>query len=83
MTARNLTDADVKALADAMSASIIKTLKDPEVVGELMDPWSAYLDQKVGRGVRKAAFTVLMLLLAIAGTKLGAVDKFLEFLSHG
>lgn len=78
MSERNLTDADIKAIGDAVASSLISALSKEETAIQIMGQWEKWMDLKIGKGVRKFAFTVIMMLLSIAALKFNWWDKIFK-----
>lgn len=68
---RNLTDADVDAMADAL----VQRLADRRTVEALTDAWGQQVDRALGRGLRRIGAWVLMLLLGVAALKFDLLAK--------
>lgn len=75
---RLLTDADVKALAEAFSAAMVARLKDEKTVNELSGAWSHHVDRLIGRGVRRFAVYVSLVGIIVGAVK-WEVIKFTFF----
>lgn len=75
MTERTLTDADIKAIGEAVSEALIKSLSSEKTASSIMNQWESWMDKKIGRGVRKIAVTVILFILAIAATKFDLWSK--------
>jgi len=71
-------DAIAQRQAQLVVEHFIKALSDESVVNKVASVWSGELDKVIGRGIRRVAWWVVTLILAVGAMKLGDPIMFLK-----
>lgn len=76
-----LPNADHEAMAQRQAKVLVEHLTDPVIIDKITSAWSGSLDRMVGRGMRRIALRLVVLVCLVAALKspwlLGAVKAAL------
>lgn len=76
---RTLSDEDAEAIAEALLAKA----SDPEHQAKLVQVWGAYLDQLLGRGLRRVLWILVLGFSGFVAHKIGFWDSLARFFVGG